>query len=238
MTPEQFVKVSKLCLDLRHEDRFNRSRLIVGIVGANLRIDIFQTAVEVLCPCGVQVEGRNSEWLHQKGLCAFLSMARGSFESPLLLELNYCGGSEDDRPVVLVGMLRTWLPNKHDLLKCPWMMGFESIRAGVIWIPDKFPDKSLAGKNLEKLEIPDNWKPGKAGLIWIPDKFPDKFLTALLVSGKGVTFDSGGLCLKSCDEMAEFRADMAGGAVIVGVMKALATLGIPLNVTGTILKFH
>lgn len=47
-----------------------------------------------------------------------------------------------------------------------------------------------------------------------------------------MTFDSGGLCLKDCDEMAEFRADMAGGAVIVGVMKALATLGLPLNVTG------
>ncbi|KAJ9578841.1 hypothetical protein L9F63_004945 [Diploptera punctata] len=113
-----------------------------------------QAAAEYLCPCGITVEIRDKEWIESKNMTSFLAAARGSCELPILLELGYCGGGTDDKPIVLVG--------------------------------------------------------------------------------KGVTFDSGGLCLKKCKGMMEYRADMAGAAVIVATMRAIAMLNLPINVTGVI----
>jgi leucyl aminopeptidase len=42
--------------------------------------------------------------------------------------------------------------------------------------------------------------------------------------GKGVTFDSGGISLKPADKMEEMKADMAGGAAVLGAMLALGEL--------------
>lgn len=50
--------------------------------------------------------------------------------------------------------------------------------------------------------------------------------------GKGITFDSGGICLKSSAQMDEMRADMMGAACIVGTLHAVGKLQLPLNITG------
>ncbi|TWT81825.1 putative cytosol aminopeptidase [Planctomycetes bacterium CA13] len=50
--------------------------------------------------------------------------------------------------------------------------------------------------------------------------------------GKGVTFDSGGLSLKPSESMVDMKCDMAGAATVVGVMNAIAKLGIKRNVIG------
>ena len=50
--------------------------------------------------------------------------------------------------------------------------------------------------------------------------------------GKGVTFDSGGLSLKPSEGMAIMKCDMAGAATVLGVMHALAKLGVKKNVIG------
>jgi leucyl aminopeptidase len=50
--------------------------------------------------------------------------------------------------------------------------------------------------------------------------------------GKGVTFDSGGLSIKPSDGMVDMKCDMAGAATVVGVMIALAKLGVKKNVVG------
>jgi leucyl aminopeptidase len=42
--------------------------------------------------------------------------------------------------------------------------------------------------------------------------------------GKGVTFDSGGISIKPSDKMEEMKADMAGGAAVLGAMVALAQM--------------
>lgn len=54
----------------------------------------------------------------------------------------------------------------------------------------------------------------------------------LAIVGKGVTFDSGGLSLKPSDSMVDMKCDMAGAATVVGVMHALARLGVRQNVIG------
>ncbi|MBE6446949.1 MAG: leucyl aminopeptidase [Alphaproteobacteria bacterium] len=50
--------------------------------------------------------------------------------------------------------------------------------------------------------------------------------------GKGVTFDSGGISIKPDDGMHEMRYDMAGSGVVLGLMKAIASNKLPVNVVG------
>ncbi len=56
----------------------------------------------------------------------------------------------------------------------------------------------------------------------------------VVLVGKGITFDSGGLSLKSNDGMKAMKTDMAGGGAVIAVMSALARLGVPDRVTGLI----
>ncbi|MCS7050671.1 MAG: leucyl aminopeptidase [Thermomicrobium sp.] len=52
--------------------------------------------------------------------------------------------------------------------------------------------------------------------------------------GKAVTFDSGGLSLKPAEGMERMKGDMAGGAVVLAVMRALPALSLPLEVHGIV----
>ena len=54
------------------------------------------------------------------------------------------------------------------------------------------------------------------------------------IIGKGITFDSGGLDLKSADGMARMKNDMSGAAAVLGIMKALPKLGAKVEVHGFI----
>ena len=57
---------------------------------------------------------------------------------------------------------------------------------------------------------------------------------SIAVVGKGITFDSGGLCLKPPDSMRTMKMDMGGSAVVLGVMKAIAVLKPSVRVHGLI----
>jgi leucyl aminopeptidase len=52
--------------------------------------------------------------------------------------------------------------------------------------------------------------------------------------GKGITFDSGGLDLKTAEGMLRMKNDMSGAAAVLGVMRALPTLKPPVEVHGLI----
>lgn len=54
----------------------------------------------------------------------------------------------------------------------------------------------------------------------------------LALIGKGVTFDSGGLSLKTSEGMKTMKCDMAGAATVLGAMSAIARLKLPVNVIG------
>ena len=63
---------------------------------------------------------------------------------------------------------------------------------------------------------------------------PDGWQQHVVLVGKGITFDSGGLSLKPNDGMKLMKTDMAGGAVVIVVMSALASLGVRARVTGLV----
>ncbi len=56
----------------------------------------------------------------------------------------------------------------------------------------------------------------------------------VVLVGKGLTFDAGGISLKPAAEMDEMKYDMCGGASVLGVMQACAELELPLNVIGLV----
>lgn len=113
-----------------------------------------QEAVNELCPCGIKVQVHDKDWIEQKKFNAFLTVARGSCEPPVVLEISYCGGPNDQKPI--------------------------------------------------------------------------------LFCGKGITFDSGGLCLKKCKGMDVYKADMCGAAAIIAAIRAASALSLPLNIEAVI----
>jgi leucyl aminopeptidase len=56
----------------------------------------------------------------------------------------------------------------------------------------------------------------------------------LVLVGKGITFDSGGLSIKTGEAMSTMKRDMSGGAVVLSVMAALRDVDCPLKVTAVI----
>lgn len=59
-------------------------------------------------------------------------------------------------------------------------------------------------------------------------------LDTLVLVGKGVTFDTGGYSLKSKDGMVGMKADMGGAAAVIGAMRTVAELDVPLHVVGLV----
>ena len=62
---------------------------------------------------------------------------------------------------------------------------------------------------------------------------PKKMKPVALV-GKGITFDTGGISLKPAGEMDEMKFDMCGAASVLGTMKAVGEMKLPLNVIGVV----
>ena len=82
---------------------------------------------------------------------------------------------------------------------------------------------------------------GVASGTKIPPKFilmeywgAKKSAKPVVLVGKGLTFDSGGISIKPANRMDEMKYDMCGSGVVLGVMKAIATLSPKMNIVGII----
>jgi leucyl aminopeptidase len=65
-----------------------------------------------------------------------------------------------------------------------------------------------------------------------PAGAPDKPVIGLV--GKGITFDTGGISIKPADGMEKMKYDMAGGATMIGAMRAIALLKPKVKVIGIV----
>ena len=63
---------------------------------------------------------------------------------------------------------------------------------------------------------------------------PESDAKPIVLVGKGVTFDSGGLSLKSPQSMERMKSDKAGGCVVLAAMQAIAQLQLKKNIVGLI----
>jgi len=62
----------------------------------------------------------------------------------------------------------------------------------------------------------------------------EKSQKPVVLVGKGITFDTGGISLKPGSEMDEMKYDMCGAASVLGTFKAIAAMDLSLNVIGVI----
>jgi leucyl aminopeptidase len=73
-----------------------------------------------------------------------------------------------------------------------------------------------------------------AKLIVLEHNKGKKNLPTICLVGKGLTFDSGGISIKPSGDMDKMRYDKCGGTVVIGAMRAIAALNLPLHVVGIV----
>ena len=104
------------------------------------------------------------------------------------------------------------------------------------------------GLECQVLDRPEMQELGMGGLLGVaqgsaePPKFiilryrgaPERENQGIALVGKGITFDTGGISLKSPEGMHQMKGDMAGAAAVIGAMYAIATLKPAMNVTALV----
>jgi len=61
-----------------------------------------------------------------------------------------------------------------------------------------------------------------------------KNMKPVVLVGKGITFDTGGISIKPAAEMDEMKFDMCGAAAVLGTLKAAGEMRLPVNLVGAI----
>ncbi len=98
----------------------------------------------------------------------------------------------------------------------------------------------LTEKEAEELKMGAFLGVAKGSLAAQPPRFiilehlPNKDQKPVVFVGKGITFDSGGISIKPAEGMEKMKYDMAGGAAVIGAMKAIAALKLPVNIVALI----
>ncbi len=104
------------------------------------------------------------------------------------------------------------------------------------------------GFEYQVLDRPEMQELGMGGLLGVaqgsnePPKFiilryrgaPERENQGIALVGKGITFDTGGISLKSPEGMHQMKGDMAGAAAVIGAMSAIAALKPAINVTALV----
>jgi leucyl aminopeptidase len=99
-----------------------------------------------------------------------------------------------------------------------------------------FDEKEIKKRNMGALLAVGQGSNAKPRFIVIEYKPKGKISTAKKIAlvGKGVTFDTGGYCIKPWQGMLEMKADMSGAALVAGTMLAVAKANFPIDVLGVI----
>lgn len=99
-----------------------------------------------------------------------------------------------------------------------------------------FDEKEIKKRNMGGLLAVGQGSNAKPRFIFIEYKPKQKTTYPMKIAlvGKGVTFDTGGYCIKPWQGMLEMKGDMSGAAVVAGSMLAAAKANIPMEIIGVI----
>ncbi|HVE96077.1 MAG TPA: leucyl aminopeptidase family protein [Pseudonocardiaceae bacterium] len=79
------------------------------------------------------------------------------------------------------------------------------------------------------------WRPAEMNPETGPQMGPEISTEGhLVLVGKGITFDTGGISIKPADNMHLMRTDMSGGAAVIAALLAVGQLKLPMQVTGLV----
>jgi len=91
--------------------------------------------------------------------------------------------------------------------------------------------KELKKEKMEALLAVGRASRHRSRVIHLTHK-PKKAKLKVTLVGKGLTYDSGGLSLKPADYMVTMKSDKSGGSAVLGIMKAVAEMNLPIEVHG------
>lgn len=165
-----------------------------------------------------------------------------SEEKPFTLYL--AGTQAVDGPAVLaqaMGLVRA-VCFTRDLVNCPankltpellaQRVAERAQKAGIeVQVLDEKETKALG---MEALHAVGDSSANPPRLIVLRHRGGKPGQAPIALVGKGVTFDTGGYCLKPAAGMKGMRGDMAGGAVVCGALLALAENRVPVNAVAVI----
>ncbi len=97
-----------------------------------------------------------------------------------------------------------------------------------------FNEKELKKRNMNAILAVGGASTNQPRLITLRYKPKKKAKRKIALVGKGVTYDTGGLSIKPTEGMLEMKADMAGSATVIGIIKAAASLQLPVELIGVI----
>src|SRR5689334_4600722 len=203
---------------------------------------------------GLHVPGRDAAWRARQLVLAaadvnyrFDRMKSKKTESTSLAHLAVAAASKVDaaalergvregRAVAAGMMLTRDLGNLPANVCTPSYLAEAAVKLGREW---KLAVEVLEQKDMEKL--------GMGSLLSVAkgSRQPPKFVILrysgagrkdrpVVLVGKGITFDTGGISLKPSAEMDEMKFDMCGAASVLGTIRALAGMKAPVNVVGII----
>jgi leucyl aminopeptidase len=149
-----------------------------------------------------------------------------------------CGASADKAPVAeRAALVARWINAARELVDGPPNLispaGLAERAAALPRLRSETLDATEAG--LGALAAVGGSSPIRPSLLVLrhdPPGAPDAPRLAFV--GKAVTFDTGGYFLKPQSDIVRQKADMAGGAAVVGALGAIAELDLPVSVTGVL----
>ena len=149
----------------------------------------------------------------------------------------------DDAQIALIAAVEQGQSTARDLGNCPPNICFpEYLAEQALQLAQEFPDlvkvtvldeQQLAdlGMNAFLAVSKGSERPGRVITIEYLAKTED---APVVLVGKGVTFDTGGISLKPGLGMDEMKYDMCGAASVLGTMRALCEAQLPIHVVGAI----
>jgi leucyl aminopeptidase len=163
---------------------------------------------------------------------------RSSGPPPGVERFTICGAAAGLQPVAdRAALIGRWTNAARELVDAPANVvspaGLAERAAALPGLRSEVIDARQAG--LGALAAVGGGSPIDPVLIVIrhePPGAPEAPRLALV--GKAVTFDTGGYFLKPQSDIVRQKADMGGGAAVVGALGAIAELGLPLSVTGVL----
>src|SRR3954470_9831439 len=149
-----------------------------------------------------------------------------------------CGAGEDLAPAAeRAALVARWTNAARELVDAPAnVISPEGLAARAAAIPRlRCETFDAAEAGLGALAAVGDSSPIRPRLIVLRHEPPDApDAPRLAFIGKSVTFDTGGYFLKTQADIVRQKADMGGGAAVVGALGAIAELGLPVSVTGVL----
>jgi leucyl aminopeptidase len=97
-----------------------------------------------------------------------------------------------------------------------------------------FDEARMAQEGMHAILAVSRGSEEEARLIVLRYQGAKKSEAPLILVGKGLTFDAGGISIKPAAGMESMKFDMSGGAAVLGAMQAIAELGVKANVVGIV----